>query len=182
MRFQQANYSEIDSLSKFYPVDSVYISVGNLNPVQLFGFGTWEEIAKGKVLVGYDGNDASFNQLLKEGGSKEVTLTEQQIPSHTHLQNPHNHLQDPHTHIQNAHNHTQSVNSATTGGLSGYTPDTSTNTSVNSGYSTGNTTAVNQNATAVNQAATAINQNTGGGQPHNNLQPYLVVKFWRRVA
>lgn len=25
-------------------------------------------------------------------------------------------------------------------------------------------------------------QNTGGGQPHNNLQPYIIVIFWHRIS
>lgn len=29
---------------------------------------------------------------------------------------------------------------------------------------------------------TATNQNTGGNQSHNNLQPYIVVYFWLRIA
>lgn len=169
-------------INQFWPVGSVYISVLDTNPAILFGVGTWQEFAQGKVLVGQDTNQAEFNSLQETGGVKDVTLTEAQMPSHTHVQNAHNHTQDPHTHLQNAHNHTQSVNSTATGGLSGYTADTSTNNSVTSGYSTGNTTAVNQNATAVNQAATAVNQNTGGGQAHTNLMPYIVVKFWRRIA
>lgn len=44
------------------------------------------------------------------------------------------------------------------------------------------TTATNQAATAVNQNATATNQNTGGGGAHNNLQPYIVVRMWKRTA
>ena len=43
-------------------------------------------------------------------------------------------------------------------------------------------TATNQAATATNQAATATNQNTGGGGAHNNLQPYIVIKAWKRTA
>ena len=30
--------------------------------------------------------------------------------------------------------------------------------------------------------ATFAMENTGGGQPHNNLQPYQVVAYWKRVA
>jgi len=29
---------------------------------------------------------------------------------------------------------------------------------------------------------TATTDSTGGGQPHNNLQPYIVVKMWKRTA
>ena len=37
------------------------------------------------------------------------------------------------------------------------------------------------------QAASTINsaegmENTGGNQPHNNLQPYQVVAYWKRIA
>lgn len=165
-----------------YPVGSLYLSVLPTNPATLFGYGTWEAFATGRVLVGVDAGDSDFDAAEKTSGAKTVTLTEAQIPAHTHIQDPHNHIQDAHTHTQNAHSHVQQVNSVATGGLSGYTADTSTNTGVNSGYSTANATAVNQNATATNQAATAVNQNTGGGGAHSNVQPSIACFIWKRTA
>ena len=47
----------------------------------------------------------------------------------------------------------------------------------NHNISVGNTTAVNNSTTAVNNNTTATNNNTGGGQPHNNLQPYIVLNY-----
>lgn len=38
----------------------------------------------GKFVVGLDPSDTDYNALKKEGGAKKVTLTEQQLPSHTH--------------------------------------------------------------------------------------------------
>lgn len=152
------------------------------SPATLLGFGTWAAIAAGRMLVGFDNGDSDFNAAEKTGGAKTHTLTANEMPSHTHVQNAHTHAQDAHTHVQNAHSHVQGVNSATTGGLSGYAPDTSSNTRVNSGYSTSDTTAVNQNATAVNQNTTAVNQNTGGGAAHNNLPPFFTVYAWKRTA
>ncbi len=174
-------------LSLAYPVGSVYFGTTSTNPAASLGFGTWEAFGAGRVPVGFDATQTEFDADEETGGVKEVTLTGAQsgLPQHTHLQSPHTHVQDAHTHLQNAHTHTQSVNSATTGGLSGYTPDTSSNTSVTSGYSTGSTTAVNQNSTAVNQSTTAVNQNAGpvdAAQAHANLQPYVVVRMWKRTA
>lgn len=40
-----------------------------------------------------------------------------------------------------------------------------------------NATASNNSATATNNATTATNQSTGGGQAHNNLQPYIVLNY-----
>lgn len=67
----------------YYPVGSIYLSVNNTNPSKWFG-GTWEQIAKGRTLVGVDINDTDFNTVKKTGGSKSVTLTTDQMPSHYH--------------------------------------------------------------------------------------------------
>lgn len=53
----------------YYPVGSIYLSVNNTNPSQWFG-GKWEQIAKGRTLVGVDTSDTDFNTVKKTGGSK----------------------------------------------------------------------------------------------------------------
>ena len=55
----------------YYPIGSIYLSVVNTNPSRWFG-GTWEQIAKGRTLVGVDTNDTDFNTVKKTGGSKEL--------------------------------------------------------------------------------------------------------------
>lgn len=50
--------SKADIISLIYPIGSVYISVANINPSQLFG-GVWQEIGSGKVLQGADENHAA---------------------------------------------------------------------------------------------------------------------------
>jgi hypothetical protein len=140
--------------SQAFPVGAIFVSAVSTNPATLLGYGTWTAFGAGRTLVGIDAGQTEFDTAEETGGAKTHTLTESEMPSHTH--------------VQNAHSHVQGVNSATTGGSSGYTPDTSTNTRVNSGYSTSD--------------STAVNQNTGGGAAHNNLQPYIVVYFWRRTS
>ena len=61
----------------YYPVGSIYLSVVNTNPSTWFG-GTWEQIAKGRTLVGVDTNDTDFNTVEKTGGSKY-------LQEHNHL-------------------------------------------------------------------------------------------------
>lgn len=192
-------------VSAAWPVGSVFISVVSTNPATLLGLGTWAAIATGRMLVGIDAGDPDFDTPEEVGGSKTVTLTEAQIPSHTHVQNSHTHVQDAHTHVQNSHNHTQDahnhtqnsfapriINSGTAGsvGVQGASAASNANasnaatTATNQAATATNqaATAVNQNATATNQSATAVNQSTGGGGAHNNLPPYFVVYAWKRTA
>ncbi len=62
-----------------YPVGSIYISVSEINPEILFGFGKWEQI-KDVFLLGA-GNTYTGGEI---GGESSHTLTIDEIPTHTH--------------------------------------------------------------------------------------------------
>ena len=40
-----------NTLKKVYPVGSIYMSTVSTNPATLFGFGTWEAMPAGRVLL-----------------------------------------------------------------------------------------------------------------------------------
>lgn len=176
-QIQDSGISVADILAAVYPVGSIYTAVVATNPGTLLGFGTWEAFGAGRVPVGYDSGDEDFDTVEMTGGEKEHTLTEGEMPEHTHVQDSHNHTQDSHNHTQNAHLHTiatGNVNGSGSTGGHGRIQATVNNTS--------SVTATNIAATATNQAATAVNQDTGGDEAHNNLQPYIVVHMWKRTA
>lgn len=115
---------------------------------------------RGRIPVGRNGG--SFGTLGATGGVETVTLTEAQMPSHTHTQNAHNHTQNPHTHnLRRGNDGTARIEEIAYS--SGGNPQTS-NVGV---FST----------TATNNETTATNQNTGGGEAHTNVQPYQVVNY-----
>ena len=142
-----------------FPVGSIFLSAVATNPATLLGYGTWEAFAAGRVLVGIDAAQAEFDTALETGGAKSHTLTEAELPAHSHP------VTDP------EHSHVENQNSATTGSLAGWgARDTSTNTPIATSYST-------------QPAATGVSVGSaGGGAAHNNLQPYIVVHIWRRTA
>ena len=173
-----------------YPVGSIYMSANDVNPSVLFGGGTWEKI-EGKFLLSSYG---STYTLGSTGGEANHTLTVDEMPSHTHIQNEHTHTQNAHNHSQNSHNHTQNshyhamTGNKTCGLQSGSylrvgsirssegSKNTNSTTATNKA-----TTATNNSATATNKNATATNQNTGKGYAHNNMPPYIVVHMWKRT-
>ena len=67
-----------DMLNLIYPIGSIYMSVKSDSPETLFG-GTWEQI-QGRFLLSASDDYESGT----EGGYAEVTLTEEQMPSHSH--------------------------------------------------------------------------------------------------
>ena len=184
-----------DLINTIYPVGSIYMSVNSTNPSVLFG-GTWEQIKDTFLLAT---GDTYANGST--GGEATHTLTENEMPSHTHIQDSHNHTQNAHNHTQNSHDHSvgkdrkflalgKNVNwrytnarqmQSTSGSY--YYPYSDKNTDgLTELENTESKTATNQATTATNQATTATNQNTGGGQAHNNMPPYLAVNIWKRTA
>lgn len=102
---------------------------------------------RGRTLVGHDASQTEFDVLGEAGGAKTHTLTTAQMPSHTHIQNSHIH------------------GGSWTQGF----------------FAAGGTSAVivlpGGSAIFETSSTQATNQNTGSDQPHNNLQPYTVVKW-----
>src|SRR5690554_5228500 len=79
---------DIESIiNAVYPVGSIYTSVININPATLFGVGEWASFGAGRVLVGVDTEQAEFDTVKETGGAKTHTLTIDEMPSHTHIQN-----------------------------------------------------------------------------------------------
>lgn len=73
-----------NKMQDIYHIGKVIIDFTDTNPASYLGFGTWDRIAEGKVLVGYDSNDTDYNASGKTGGNKKITLAVGDLPSHNH--------------------------------------------------------------------------------------------------
>ena len=134
-----------------YPIGSIYISVSStFNPATAFG-GTWERIEDTFLLAAgstYAGGTT--------GGSATVTLTEEQMPSHTHFQQFQSDTDYVGVHVKN-------YNSG--GSIQGVQPSNGTRRN--------------------NIASSAVRVSTvsaGGSAAHENMPPYLAVYVWKRTA
>lgn len=126
----------IKKAAQAWPIGAIFISVSPNNPAELLGYGTWEAFGAGRTLVGLDSGQSEFNTVEETGGAKTHTLTESEMPAHTH------------------------------GGVNEYNISTGTLGLNNSNY----------------VIADGVTDSTGGGAAHNNLQPYVVVYFFKRIA
>ena len=73
--------------NKIYPIGSIYMSINETNPSELFG-GVWEQI-EDKFLLAC----GTKHPNGEESGEETHTLTQNEMPSHTHenAQNPEKH-------------------------------------------------------------------------------------------
>lgn len=138
--------------NSIYPIGSIYMNTALVDPVTLFG-GTWE-LLKNRFLIGA----GDLYEVGEMKGEIEHKLTKEEMPKHTHTQNPHSHTQHPDTWMN--------VNNTWVPKSGYYFADSGNG--ISNKYYTGNTTATNND--------------TGGSQPHNNMPPYLAVYMWKRVA
>ena len=155
------------ALQAVYPVGSIYISTSATNPGTTFGFGTWVAFGAGKVLINQDAGDASFDTLEETGGSKDAIVV-----SHTHT-------------TVAAGAASGSINSNRTGdfgnfnsgsgvfSVSGYLGNRSQGAGGTGSY---------ENADLSIPDHTHDVASTGSAGTNANLQPYVVVKMWKRTA
>lgn len=148
-----------------YPVGAIYMTTNSANPSTMFPNTTWVAWGSGKVPVGVDTSDTSFNTVEKTGGEKTHTLTESEMPKHKHTG----------TGLEAIGKSFGTVSEGeVTGGT--YTADfTLTNTATLTSYSDGK---YDLTSTVKVPHGIAI----GGDKAHNNLQPYITCYMWKRVS
>jgi hypothetical protein len=148
-----------------YPIGSIYVNAtSNENPATLLGFGTWSEYGSGRVLVGQDTGDTAFDAIGETGGQKDSVVVS------------HNHTGTTSTVGDHTHSVTYIQQDSNSGDVtSGSTPVM--------GY-LGSPLGLNEKATssAGSHNHTFTTSTNGESGTNKNLQPYVVVKMWKRTA
>ena len=161
-----------DTLKKVYPIGSIYMSTVSTNPATLFGFGTWEAMPAGRVLLaqGKSSWGTTYN-AGSTGGEATHQLTVGELPSH---------------------NHTATIS---TTNLTGWFTNNGNSDTANSdgtifkaskrtgqGSSSGGAADGGKFTFNGAHAHTITINNSGSNQSHNNIQPYISVYMWKRTA
>lgn len=179
-------------LDLVYPVGSIYMSVNDVNPKNLFG-GEWEKI-EGKFLLG-SGKSPENNSIQytvnNTGGSKDAIVV-----SHTHTQKKHTHTQDKHSHGALKDYYFVTVKRSDGDAPDLWCPDTYYNLNKiasqtgtlrqlivagdDDGFYVAQPNRTNDTV-ATNKETVATNEYTGESEVNKNMPPYLVVNIWRRI-
>ena len=151
------------ALSAVYPVGSIYVNAAvSTNPATLLGFGTWTAFGAGRVMVGLDSADALFDTLEETGGSKDAIVV-----SHTHTATT--------TATDSGHTHT----------IKDGDVNTRTNPYFNwtgTGGASVGTNGASTNSSTANITASTTVASTGSSGTNANVQPFIVVRMWKRTA
>ena len=158
----------LDTMKKIYPVGSIYISTVSTNPATLFGFGTWEAMPAGRVLLAQGKSSwGTIYNAGSTGGEATHQLTVGELPSHNHTASTNTTGNHTHTHpgwqMGEGIRHQDGCSAIPQRGDQG-------------GYSGTYTFS-----TAGNHSHTITINSTGNNQSHNNLQPYISIYIWKRV-
>ena len=139
-------------LDAVYPVGSVYLTLSEAHPADLFPGTEWERL-EGRFLLGTSA-DCTAGQT---GGEAEHVLTEQEMPSHTHG------CADGGSHHHGVDGRAVQTHYVGTPGSNCY----------DQGSGNRDTTNAGTHSHTILPA--------GGGQAHNNMPPYIAVHMWQRT-
>lgn len=147
------------ALAAVYPVGSIYINATSAtNPDTLLGFGTWVAFGAGRVMVGLDAGNAAFDTAEETGGSADAITV-----SHTHTA----------TAADSGHAHNISATAIGAGGGSGEF--------IGANSSPGGSILSNRVQTGTANVTVTV-ASAGSSGTNANLQPYIVVRMWKRTA
>jgi len=158
------------TLNAVYPVGSIYISTVSTNPGTLFGVGTWTAYGEGRVLVG-KASSGTFSTAGATMGEETHTLTESEMPSHTHGLGT--------LAVNSAGSHTHTLNRWTSNNSPSGTYMLSG--SETTGDFNGTTHSTNSSGAHSHTLSGSLST-AGSGSAHNNIQPSIVVYMWQRTA
>lgn len=159
---------DIISFDQIYPIGAIYMSTVSTNPATLFKIGNWEALPAGRVLLAQGTSTWGVNYSAgSTGGEDKHTLTVSESA-------PHNHTGSATT-SGSTHTHALTMRASHGKSGNGGVPRFSDG-DMWSPYKTQNLSAAGEHSHAI-----TIN-NSGGGQAHNNMQPYLSVYMWKRIS
>lgn len=148
-------------LDVVYPVGAIYMSVNSTNPESLFG-GSWTQLS-GRFLLGAGSNDAntttdygsmSANTINRSAGERGGEATHTLTVSE-----------------MPQHTHDEQIGSYK---ITDANPPQAGSATTASGIQPSAYSGLNSYVQRVSYS--------GGGQPHNNMPPYLVVYMWKRTS
>lgn len=178
-RIDNADSQITDILTQIYPVGAIYISVNDTNPSSIFG-GTWEKVEDRFLL-------ASGSTYINgaTGGEAEHTLTEQEIPWHSHTYAETMNVSPHALTIEEmpAHTHSVSNNGTMAASVSGSGSMLTTYNPLNpTTYITESTGGGQGHSHGIYQESRQTGKYGYTSPTHNNMPPYLVVNMWVRVS
>lgn len=159
---------DIISFDQIYPIGAIYMSTVSTNPATLFKIGNWEALPAGRVLLAQGTSIWGVNYSAgSTGGEDKHTLTVSESAPHNHTGNA--------TTSGSTHTHALTMRASHGKSGNGGVPRFGDG-DIWSDYKTQNLSAAGEHSHAI-----TIN-NSGGGQAHNNMQPYLSVYMWKRTS
>ena len=192
----------INNVDKLYPIGSIYVSVSETNPSELFG-GTWERYAQGRQIVGYGSNGTTSYSYNATGGSTSKTLAIANMPAHTHTLTPLGTITstfqgtEVNTSTDGEHTHTfdfgRASEEATGYGLVGtwdiqypmfYDRVIVTGTSRETSTAGAHTHTLTPQGTVTStfKGTTSNTSSAGNGESFSVQNPYITVYMWKRTA
>ena len=142
-----------------YKVGDIYVTTNSGNPSAILGYGNWRLFSEGKTLVGRSeqASDPNWTKVLGTSfGEYDHQLTDEELAKHNHSQAPFNKF---------------TSKASESGKSTVVAEDYLTTVGEFSIGSMGTVDWVNATEGA-----------GGGDQPHNNVQPSLIVNMWLRTS